>query len=73
MLIILTASLGNSDHCMAHLINEVTISEEGYIVIEWQRTGNGVHEVPAVCKIVGENDFFPCKLHIYIILAYNTF
>lgn len=47
---------------MAHLINEVTISEEGYIVIRWQRTGNGVYEVPSVCRIVGEHDFFPCKL-----------
>lgn len=55
---------------MAHLINEVTISEEGYIVVEWQRTGNRVYDVPAICKIVGENDFFPCKLYIDNIVTF---
>ena len=50
----------NSDHCVAHLINEVTVNGEN-TVIEWQATGNGAGNVPTFCKIRGVTRFFPCK------------
>ena len=51
----------DSDHCLAHVINEVRV-DGGDVIIEWEATGNGAGIVPTLCKISGLNNFSPCKL-----------
>ena len=50
----------DSDHCLAHVINEVTV-DGGNVTIEWEATGNGAGIVPILCKLRGLTFFSPCE------------
>ena len=50
----------DSDHCLAHVINEVRV-DGGNVTIEWQATGEGTGSVPTICKLLNLTFFSPCK------------
>ena len=56
---------GDSDHCLAHVINEVRVDGET-VTIEWQATGNGAQNVLTRCLIRGLMIISPCKLVLYL-------
>ena len=55
----------DSDHCLAHVINEVRI-DGGDVTIEWEATGIGAENVPTICKLRDLTFFSPCKLMFWI-------